>query len=109
MYELFKPKGYVQKEDCNGCGTGWSASLVPNTIYTLDIKPACCIHDFMYEIGQTIEDKEEADRVFLNNMIRIVNAKKSWWFPHFLARSRALNYYNAVTNFGGEAFWKEKK
>jgi hypothetical protein len=106
--KLFKPDGYEPKETCNGCGTGWSASIIPNTIYFLNIKECCCIHDYMYEAGSTIEHKKEADRVFLNNMLRIINDKEAWYFPHFLARYRAIEYYNAVVNFGGAAFWDNK-
>jgi len=108
MSKLYEPEGYYKEDKCNGCGTGWSASLIPNTIYGLCIYRACCIHDYMYEVGTTIEDKEEADRVFLNNLLRIIEAKKAWWFPHFLARSRAMKYYESVVNFGGLAFWQNK-
>lgn len=105
--QLYKPVNFVKKK-CNGCGTGWNAKLVPNTIYFLNIKNACCIHDYMYEVGKTQEDKEEADRVFLNNMLRIIEAKKTWYYPHHLARTRALTYYATVVNFGSTAFWEGK-
>ena len=105
---LFYPIGFKRDPKCNGCGAGWNAKLIPNTIYFLNIKECCCIHDYMYEAGQTIEDKESADRTFLNNMIRIIEYKKGWWFPHFLARNRAMSYYTTVVNFGGGAFWKNK-
>lgn len=106
--KLSHREGYVPKKDCNGCGSGWTAKLIPNTIYFLNIRPACCIHDDRYEHGTTIQDKEEADREFLNNMLRIIEAKKGWWFPHFLARQRALAYYASVVNFGGPAFFDGK-
>ena len=109
MITLYIPNGYQPKTDCNGCGSGWNAKLVPDTIYGLDITPVCCIHDYMYEVGTTIEDKEEADRAFLNNMLRVIESKQGWWFPHFLARGRALKYYEFVHNFGGPAFWDGKK
>lgn len=104
---LFTPVNYTPEKKCD-CGSGWSSKLVPNTIYGLDIKPVCCIHDFMYKVGVTIEHKDSADRTFLNNMLRIIESKKSWWFPHSLARRRALKYYEAVRNFGGTAYWDGK-
>ncbi len=107
MIELFKPVNYKPEKDCD-CGSGWSSKLVPNTIYGLDIKPACCIHDYMYSVGTNIGHKDSADRTFLNNMMRIIEDKKAWWFPHFLARQRALKYYEAVHNFGGTSFWQGK-
>jgi len=92
----------------NGCGSGWSARLIPNTIYFLSIREACRIHDYMYSVGKTIEDKEKADRVFLNNMLRIIEAHDKWYYPHSLARRRALTYYEAVVNFGSTAYWAGK-
>ena len=29
--ELYAPEGYKPKTDCNGCGSGWNAKLVPDT------------------------------------------------------------------------------
>jgi len=107
--KLYQPETYTPKEDCNGCGTdGWSAKLIPNTIYFVSIKESCCIHDHMYSVGQTIEDKKLADRVFLNNMLRIINNIDKWYYPTRLARHRAKKYYNAVKYFGGASFWNSK-
>jgi len=92
----------------NGCGSGWSAKIIPNTIYGVDIKPACRLHDWSYQAGATIQHKEQADREFLNNMLRLVNAKDAWYYPTRLARWRAKHYYDAVVNFGGTAFWDGK-
>lgn len=61
----------------------------------------------MYSEGKVIEDKEEADRTFLNNMIRTIDAKSSSWLK-WIRRSRAMSYYSAVRDFGGIAFWKGK-
>ena len=105
---LYEPYGYKPSTSCNGCGTGWNSHIIPNSIYGLSIKKACCIHDYMYEVNKGIEGKQEADRVFLNNMLRIIEAKEAWWYPHSLARRRALKYYEAVVNFGGSAYWKGK-
>ncbi len=103
MYKLFT-EGMPKDYKSNGCGSGWSAKIIPDSIYGLDIRPACRYHDWCYEEYTTIKDKEKADRIFLNNMIRIIDDKEGWWFPHSFARRRALKYYEAVHNFGGSAF-----
>ena len=57
---------------------------------------------------KTIADKEEADRVFLNNMLRIIEAKTKFGLLKPLRNRRALKYYEAVKYFGGRSFWKNK-
>jgi hypothetical protein len=112
--KLFAPESYYQAEEkekdrvCNGCGAkGLGGWLVPNTLYFLSIKEACNIHDWMYEQGKTNTDKEEADRVFLNNMLRIIEGKPSKLL-NALRRQRAMKYYTAVKDYGGPAFWNCK-
>ena len=115
MTVLFAPETYKKLTAtalaavANGCGAaGWKIDLVPDTLWGLGIRAACDIHDYMYHTGETIEDKNEADRVFLNNMLRLITAKtKNKWLRH-LRRRRALLYYFAVKNFGGPAFWDGK-
>ena len=60
----------------------------------------------MYHIGQTDDEKRNADRIFLTNMIQIINYKGGWLAP--LRRLRALKYYEAVYYYGDDAFWKDK-
>ncbi len=112
--KLFAPADYwklspkAKAEICNGCGPkGLGGFLVPNTLWGLPIVEACNIHDFMWSIAKTIEEKNEADRVFLNNMIRIINAR-SGILLRGLRRYRAMSYYSAVKDFGGPAFWSGK-
>jgi hypothetical protein len=113
--ELYAPPSYIQatpeerKRVVNGCGPGgWLRLLVPETMYGLDVSEACNIHDWMYVTGLTIEDKDTADRVFLNNLLRIIDANTSWWLLRRLRYRRARTYYNAVHDFGGPAFWHGK-
>ncbi len=102
MPEEFRTNG------CNGAGSGWNAKFVPDTIYCMNIRPAACIHDYAYLVGKTIEDKQQADREFLNNLLRIIESNTKWYYPKMLARRRALKYYEAVVAFGGVAFFKGK-
>lgn len=97
------------QETCNGCGpSGWKLDLVPDNIWLLYIGDACNIHDWMYSKGRTIEDKEGADRVFLNNLIRIIDRDKSRWRDKRKMKDKAYGYYLAVKKFGGPAFWRNK-
>ena len=114
MNKLFAPVGYLdltpleKKGICNGMGAKDSAlsALIPNTMWFLDVTEAGNIHDYMYHVGTTIADKEEADRVFLNNLMRLINNKGGWL--SFLRRRRAIKYYEAVFYCGGDAFWEGK-
>lgn len=113
--ELYAPQSYIQatteerKRVVNGCGAGgWLRALVPDTMYGLDVSEACNIHDWMYATGLTIEDKAAADRVFLNNLLRIIDANTSWWLLRRLRYRRARTYFEAVQHFGGPAFWTGK-
>lgn len=114
--KLFSPPGYKRLTDeakaeiVNGCGAQNSKfDFVPDTIYGLSVSEACNIHDYMYHIAEpTNEAKEEADRVFLNNLIRIIESETKWKWLKYLRKSRARTYYKAVVVFGGPAFWNSK-
>lgn len=114
---LYKPVSYTKADKgllefiCNGCGSARAKfDFIPDSIYFLKIREACDIHDWMYHFGQTIEDKKEADRVFLNNLLRLIEATEGIFNRILkpLRRRRALKYYEAVTAFGGPAFWSGK-
>lgn len=112
---LYAPEEYwcltqVQREEMtNGCGTrGLIGLLVPDTIYGLDVSEACRIHDFQYAVGSTPEEKDSADRAFINNLLRIIDANTKWKWLRKLRAERARTYYHAVCNFGGPAFWDGK-
>ena len=107
---LYAPESYnaIERQKCNGCGSGWNIKLIPDSLLGCDITEACNIHDYMYTIGQAIQDKESADRTFLNNMTRIVIAYGGNWFMQNLRLAMAKRYYNAVRYYGGDAFWQGK-
>lgn len=111
---LYAPASYwdlspiIKAKLCNGCGSkgfGWS---IPDTMYGLRITEACNIHDFMYKVGKTTQDKESADRTFLHNLLRIIEAKTKNRMLRFLRGRRAYAYYLAVKTFGGPCFWADK-
>jgi len=90
----------------NGCGAGWSAILIPDKWLGLDFTISCGIHDEMYYLGETFEDKVIADRVFLNNMLRVVNTRPLCLQP--FGRVLARQYYDKVVKYGGSAYWDGK-
>jgi len=100
-----------ENEIGNGCGPGgWKNKVIPDSILGVNIKPACMIHDVDYKLGETIEDKEVADRTFRNNMIRLIQAKKRAWRWTTRIRMRFANgYFFFVDNFGGPDFWENKE
>jgi len=113
---LYAPPAYwklseaARKELCNGCGTGgWKGRLVSDTVFGMCITEACDIHDYMYVASKpNFNDKDSADRTFLNNMVRILNAQKDTLINKILydfRLSRIHKYYKAVSMFGGPAFW----
>lgn len=97
---------------CNGCGAGITRWLVPDTLWGLNVRRACCIHDWMYAVGAADEaGREEADRVLLNNCLRLIETARVGWWGRLLAplrRYRAVTYYNAVRAYGGPAYWANK-
>ena len=112
---LFAPASFKSatdenlKKHCNGCGAAGSWFRPPKRIYGTLIVYACIIHDWQYSFGVTNEDKEEADRIFKHNMLRLITRdSKKWYKPSYLQRRRANKYYLAVKCFGGEAFWNGK-
>jgi hypothetical protein len=112
---LYAPPEYiaarpdVRAQVANGCGPGgWLGELVPETIWGVPVSAACDIHDWMYVMGKTQADKEEADDVFRNNLLRLISAAGGPWWLRWLRQQRVLVYYEAVQHFGGPLFWQSK-
>jgi len=112
--KLYAPDSYREataherKTVCNGVGPAGKGWMMPDTIYGLSMTESANIHDWMYELGFRIEHKDEADRVFLNNMLRTIDVVGSWDWLAKLRRKRAMKYYWAVKNYGGPSFWAGK-
>jgi hypothetical protein len=62
----------------------------------------------MYLVGTENKDKEEADRVFKNNMTRIILRDTKFAPLRYLRLRRVFVYYKAVDTLGGVWFWREK-
>lgn len=92
-----------------GCGAGkFGDLLVPDSLWGLNITFMCKIHDHMYSIGASEEDREVADRTFRNNLMRWVSRETDSSVLRWLRMRRAVKYYHAVRMFGGPAFWNDK-
>jgi hypothetical protein len=108
---LFAPTEFwrMPESERGGCGPGGVGDwFVPDTMYGLNIKPACSIHDFMYNVGEVEADRLDADEVLLNNLVRIIQATTDNKWLRWLRLRRAHTYYMAVRKFGGPAFWAGK-
>lgn len=93
----------------NGCGSSKARfDYVPDSIFGVSITEACRIHDYMYSVGKTLDDKYQADLIFLSNMLVLVERNTSWWYPTTIARNLVLKYYEAVVYFGEPAFFEGK-
>lgn len=82
---------------CNGCGSKGFGWLIPDWFLGINFEPACNIHDWMYSESKTELDKSEADIVFLNNMMRLVDAAGGLF--RWARVQRAWTYYHAVRDF----------
>jgi hypothetical protein len=106
-----------------GCGPGgFGDFLVPDKLFgVINVVEACKIHDYMYKRERDLEGKKKADRIFLNNMVRIVIAMTAPDEDGFTVKeaevmhrrkeaclAEARTYYTMVKWFGGPAFWDGK-
>lgn len=93
---------------CNGAGAAgqWISSIIPNTMWGLDCTEAFNIHDYDYGVGVSLADKDRADRNLMDNLLTLINHRGGWL--KLLRHRRALKYYEAVNQFGDEAFFQGK-
>ena len=112
MIKLYAPKEFWelpsdQRQGRCGAGKGLAEKLVPEKILFLSVTPACSIHDYMFAVGETLEDFNEANRVFHNNMYRLIEEGK--WYLKFWRRRIADGYFEAVQSpIGSMLYWKGK-
>ena len=95
---------------CNGAGAAndWRSAFIPNTIYGLDCTEVFNIHDYAYHIGKTLDDKKRADFAMLQNLLCLINSSGNI-VTRFLRRMRAMDYYDAVVEFGENPFFVGKE
>ena len=84
-------------EVTNGCGRdGIEGVVIPDSIYGLDISPVCRVHDWMYGEAQSLEDEQDADSVFAENLVSLIQQKTSSKIMLWLRLRRAYKYIDAV-------------
>ena len=84
-----------------GCGPGRIGDwLVPDTIWFVNIKPACYLHDCEYSEPDTSQEKD--DKNLFDNAEIIIRLKSKNKLTMWLRMSRLMKYYAAVDIAGGE-------
>lgn len=82
----------------NDCGRkGHLDEHVPDSIYGLDISPACRVHDWMYGFATTLEEEQYADAIFAANVITIIQQHTKSRILMWLRLRMAYRYISAVT------------
>lgn len=111
-YYLAAPKSFWDADQelidsiAGGCGPGGNGDMfVPDTMYGLSVKAACSVHDWMYAVWNTPGGFEMANKVFKNNMIRIIDQSDSFKWLKVLRKRRALKYFLAVHYFGETSYF----
>jgi hypothetical protein len=107
MSALQFPEGYAAEADCT-CGLNRTRlNPVPNFLLGLDIKEACCIHDFMYGVARTERDRINADKIFLKNLLVIIGRdRKANTLTRLARKAMVYKYYLGVLVFGYPIFHK---
>lgn len=82
--------------------------FVSNEIFGLNIKAACCIHDWQYTNGpKTKRYKRQADRTFHKNLLFLIDQAGGSWFIRQSRKAQAWLYFQAVFWFGDNSFYSE--
>jgi hypothetical protein len=81
----------------NGCGrAGFEGILVPDSIWWLDISPACRVHDWMYGEVESLQDERDADSLLAKYLIILIQQKTENKILLWLRLRRAYKYISAV-------------
>ena len=113
-YDLKVPPDFwlLSNDELNqyGCGPGGGMGdkLIPDTMYFLNVKVCCIVHDLDWSNCTTASGYERANETFLINLIRFINGKSNV-FMRLLRRNRALTYYNAVQEIGKKYWLNDKR
>ena len=90
----------------NGCGPGgWRVDLIPDHLGDVDITDACNLHDYLYFLGGSEEDRLMADVLLYTNIAAKILLNDGYLVP--LQMAAAAIFYRAVRN-GGAAFFGVK-
>lgn len=110
-FNLAAPQSFWDNESFHydlvgGCGPGGVGDyFVPDTVWFLKITLACKIHDWCFLVWNNKEDFDKANNIFKNNMMRIIEQKKSSNWVKNIRRRRAWKYFKAVDCFGESSYY----
>ena len=93
------------------CGAGKVGDwLVPDSIWGVNISPACWVHDQMFAVAPaTWGAFHYANAVFFVNIAAIIQARSANALIRTLRIARASLYLLAVSTAGASIFWAMKK
>lgn len=98
---------YKPKKNCSCGAEDAMFDFIHDTVYGISIKKSCCIHDDRFTRGGTQDDFNHANHEFLSNMLIEIEEGAKWYHPTFLARRRAMTYYEGVVRCGSSSFnWR---
>ena len=95
---------YKPKEGCSCGAENALFDFIPDTIYGISIRESCCRHDDRFERGGNLADFDHANLEFISNMLIQIEKGSKWYTPTFLARRRAMTYYEGVVRCGKSSF-----
>jgi len=105
-------KQFPREWESYGCGPGDGIGdkLIPDTVWLLSIRDACKIHDWGYRhcVYSSSTDRERHDKIFLNNMLSIVDENTRWRWLRKLRYRRCKSYFLAVRAFGARSYWEAR-
>ena len=111
-YELAAPESFWNADDelrnavAGGCGPGGAGDMfVPDTMYFLKVTPACAIHDWCFAVWNDKRGFDQANNLFKNNMLRIIDQRGGGYQIKCLRKKRAVKYYKAVHYFGEPSYF----
>lgn len=92
---------------CNGIGAQWMWAVLRDLVS--DINPAfiipSAIHDVLYEIGGTDDDRKKADDEWLENCLIVTNDRYGWYNPFRYHYRKQARKYHALLRISGGLAW----
>jgi len=110
---LYLPTSFLRADEkerekvCNGYGSKDGLKM-PDTMWFLNIKFACQVHDWMFHKGTTMGDFYFSNVMFFWNLTAIIY-NGSNFFTVLPRMSRAMKYFMGVmSDCGRDAYWVDK-
>lgn len=102
---------YIDGKNYAGREGDWKSRFIPKRLYGINLNPVFYRHDGFYTIGGDKSDRWRADCTMLcEGLLFIRNYPDKWYIWGFntarrrAAERRMLTYFDAVRDFGSDAF-----